>query len=107
MKAAGLMGSFGGMCYYCRHPVRVGAQHPSDRATVDHDIPKCRIGFATPLKNNELLSCQECNQHKGDMTGAEFIQFRRDKKFAAGYIEYLEDRLAKRLKLGNDHGRKS
>lgn len=98
MKAAGLMKLFGGMCFYCRHPVRPGALHPSDRATVDHDIPKCRVG-PTPIKNNEVLACQECNGHKGDMTGAEFIQFRRDKKFPASYVEHLEEKLAARLKL--------
>lgn len=98
MKAAGLMNVFGGMCFYCRHPVRPNAAHPTDRATVDHDIPKCRIG-TTAIKNNEVLACQDCNGHKNDMTGAEFIQFRRDQKFPQSYIEWLEERLARKLRL--------
>lgn len=75
MKAAGLMKAFGGMCYYCRHPVRPNAMHPADRATVDHDIPRCRLHEITPLKTNEVLACQECNGHKGDMTGDRVYNF--------------------------------
>lgn len=99
MKAAGLMKAFGGMCYYCRHPVRPNSPHPADRATVDHDIPRCRLNLITPLKTNEVLACAECNQHKGDMTGTEFIMFRRDKKFPETYVQFLEERLAQKLKL--------
>lgn len=104
MKVSGLMGPFGGMCFYCRRAVSVPSYLPGQaltahHATVDHDIPKCRIGYITPMKNNLVLACRECNNLKGDMTGTEFIQFRRDKKFARSYVEFLEMRLAKRLRL--------
>lgn len=103
MKAKHLMNIFGGRCFYCRREVRIGSMLPHKEnplnATVDHDIPKCRIGYTPVAQNNEVLACAECNQFKADMTGTEFISFRETKKLSQSYIEFLELRLARRLRL--------
>jgi 5-methylcytosine-specific restriction endonuclease McrA len=104
LNARGLMMIFGGMCFYCRRRVTPQSTLPHSAispldATVDHDIPKCRIGFTPVASNNMVLCCRECNSFKADMTGTEFITFRQSKKIPKSYIEYLESRLIKRLHL--------
>jgi 5-methylcytosine-specific restriction endonuclease McrA len=99
---------FGGKCTYCKRrttkPSMLPHQHTELDATVDHDTPKCRtpyISFRENFTNNNnvVLACRACNQSKADMTGPEFLSFRAIKKLPQSYIEYLEAKLLKRLKL--------
>lgn len=79
----------------------IGAVHEMARnrlkshaATKDHDTPFARGGVRNA--NNEVLSCHRCNVVKGDMTGPEFLEFRKTGRLAASYIAYLERSLAER-----------
>lgn len=95
-----LMAEFGGKCMYCHRRVSIGASHdtpPHSLASRDHDIPKCRRTYLGG--GEQVLSCAACNHAKGDMTAVEFMAYRETKKLPRSYIEFLETRLAQRLKL--------
>lgn len=98
-----LIEEFGGKCLYCHHKVKIGNTHDTPATTLasrDHDVPKCRRGYLADASNNrEVLSRADCNHAKSDMTTIEFMMFRESKKLPASYVEFLEARLVKRLKL--------
>ena len=53
-----------GICYYCHADLE-------ERFQVDYKIPLSRGGANT--SENIVLACPSCNQRKGAMTDAEFI----------------------------------
>jgi 5-methylcytosine-specific restriction endonuclease McrA len=55
-------------------------------ATRDHEIPECRGGGNG---GNVVLSCQRCNNTKGDMTGDEFRDLLRTRTMPQSYVDYL------------------
>lgn len=48
--------------------------------TVDHAVPLSRGG--KNKRHNYVPACEPCNMEKGDMTAAEFIQYRSSKQCA-------------------------
>jgi len=68
-------------CWYCGNPVfpmKKQWKHPefqgrAHRKTLDHIVPKCmgglKINDGVP---NVVVSCQDCNEEKDDLTLEEF-----------------------------------
>ena len=62
-----------GLCVYCGVPVLrpgLGLHRASDRATLDHLIPKSQGGALT--ENNVVLACQACNNERGTLDAEAF-----------------------------------
>lgn len=51
-------------CVYCLRPLAETAEHPDDRPTVDHVVPRARGG--TNRRRNLALACRSCNGRKAD-----------------------------------------
>lgn len=54
-----------GICHYC------GRKFQPDELTMDHVVPVARGGKSN--RNNIVVSCFECNQHKGLDTAVDSI----------------------------------
>jgi hypothetical protein len=92
-------------CCYCHRAVirpsrsdLSGKNNHNSEASIDHDIPKCRIGYVEKRGSNTVLSCFACNQAKGDMTGDEFIHFLRSGEILPSYINWIAEKMKKRLR---------
>ena len=55
-------------CYYC------GKKIPPNKSTLDHIYPKDIGGPTVP--NNMEISCEHCNCEKGNMTYAQYLEYR-------------------------------
>ena len=70
-------------CFYCgiptyKHKPKKGHPQPHCKRSRDHLIPKVRGGKSVP--ENIVISCERCNQDKGQLTYDEYqvvLRFRR------------------------------
>ena len=51
-------------CFYCLK-LLPNPEINSKETTLDHVVPKCKAGKGKHLKNNIVVSCQDCNLRKG------------------------------------------
>lgn len=58
-------------CVYCLRPLAEGAEHPADRPTVDHVVPRARGG--TSRRRNLVAACRPCNGRKADSDLTEWL----------------------------------
>lgn len=65
--------ALGDNCHYCGAPFG-GPAHLAK--TADHKIPLSRIGGSNH-SSNIVASCYGCNHEKGNMTDAEFMEWRK------------------------------
>lgn len=75
-----LVEAHGRRCVYCGVVVqytrlRKGKRQPSNKATVDHVIPRSKGG--TWARENLVLACLKCNNEKADMDRDEFEAWRK------------------------------
>ena len=86
----------GSRCCYCGANVALVSLNDANRASREHDVPKCRGGANSG--KNVVLSCSPCNWAKDHMTGAEFREFIRTGQIPLSYIEWLRIELRQKLK---------
>lgn len=64
-----------GKCHYCDRPMIKAPNYPMS-VTVEHLVPKSRGGTNQP--HNIVGACSRCNNLRGDMPYAEFVERRTD-----------------------------
>ena len=73
----------GRVCYICGRKIPL-----TERATVDHVIPKNRYGEDD--KKNLHCCCQRCNVDKGSMTLKEYYQYIKLSKLRGKKYKYID-----------------
>lgn len=78
-------------CYYC------GRKIPEKKVTLDHKYPK-DIGGPTVPDNMEI-SCEHCNCEKGNMTYAQYIEYRMLDSKEQNKLKYFVSRHREQMRL--------
>ena len=58
-------------CFWCGSAVQRGASRMSERATLDHVIPRSQGGPTTA--DNIVVACASCNHNRGTLGADEFV----------------------------------
>lgn len=60
------------VCFWCEEAVSRGAAVPSQRATLDHIVPRS-AGWSNRI-DNFVIACMSCNHNRKDTAAHEFLR---------------------------------